>query len=68
MSSDSIRVVCRLRPLNKIEIANQGEDCVTYTSKDITISVNSYLSYRLEDNRTSITLHFINILVRKHIK
>jgi hypothetical protein len=33
MSSDSIRVVCRLRPLNKIEIANQGEECVSYTNK-----------------------------------
>lgn len=31
--SDSIRVVCRLRPLNKIEIANDGEECVTYGDK-----------------------------------
>ena len=37
--SDSIRVVCRLRPLNKIEIANNGEECVNYSEKDITIHV-----------------------------
>ena len=40
MSSDSIKVVCRLRPLNKIEIANQGEECVSYTNKEITIAVS----------------------------
>lgn len=39
MSQDAIRVVCRLRPLNKIEIANKGEECVEYTAKDININV-----------------------------
>lgn len=42
MSQDAIRVVCRLRPLNKIEIANQGVECVEYTDKDITIAVFAY--------------------------
>jgi hypothetical protein len=42
MSSDSIKVVCRLRPLNKIEIANNGLECVTHNQKDITISVRKH--------------------------
>lgn len=55
MSSDSIKVVCRLRPLNKIEIANDGEECVSHTSKDITIKVTPPLP-RSADRKTSITL------------
>lgn len=55
MSSDSIKVVCRLRPLNKIEIANSGEECVTHSSKDITIKVKG-LIFRLAGKKTSIAL------------
>lgn len=61
MSSDSIRVVCRLRPLNKIELANNGEECVSHTTKEITIKVNEY-RYRWEDKSTNITLPSIEYL------
>ena len=53
--SDSIKVVCRLRPLNKIEIANNGVECVSYGQKDMTINVTS-LSHRSEDSKINITL------------
>ena len=41
--SDSIRVVCRLRPLNKIEIEHKGEECVSYSDKDITLAVTMFV-------------------------
>ena len=53
--SDSIKVVCRLRPLNKIEIANNGVECVSHGEKDITINVTSF-SHRSEDSKINITL------------
>ena len=41
MSQDyNIRVVCRLRPLNKIEIEHGGECCVRFTDKTIQIAVS----------------------------
>jgi kinesin family protein 5 len=40
MSQDyNIRVVCRLRPLNKIEIGHGGECCVNFSDKSIEIAV-----------------------------
>jgi kinesin family protein 5 len=40
MSHDyNIRVVCRLRPLNKIEIGHGGECCVKFSDKQIQIAV-----------------------------
>lgn len=42
MSQDyNIRVVCRLRPLNKIEMGHGGECCVKFSDKSIQISVNT---------------------------
>ena len=60
MSSDSIKVVCRLRPLNKIQIANNGEECVTHTSKEMTIKVQPPSSR--QDNRVNIALPLIKYL------
>lgn len=40
MSQDyNIRVVCRLRPLNKIEIGHGGECCVKFSENSIQIAV-----------------------------
>ncbi len=58
MSSESIKVVCRLRPLNKIEIANSGEECVTYTAKDITINVQK-MPNRSEEKNINTTFPLI---------
>lgn len=41
MSQDtSIKVVCRLRPLNSIEMNQGGHCCVQYTDKSIKIKVS----------------------------
>lgn len=40
MSEYNIKVVCRLRPLNKIEIAHGGECCVKHSDKSIQINVH----------------------------
>ena len=52
--SDSIKVVCRLRPLNKIEIANNGVECVTHTNKELAINVIPKVA-RWADRTTNTT-------------
>ena len=40
--SKNIRVVCRLRPVNKKEESMGGEICVKYTEKNIKVHVNLF--------------------------
>jgi hypothetical protein len=37
---DSIKVVCRIRPENAIEMGGSYKKCLQHTDKDITISVS----------------------------
>ena len=40
---DSIKVVCRVRPENKLELAGNYQRCVEHTDKDIKVTVSSHL-------------------------
>ena len=40
---DSIKVVCRVRPENKLELAGNYQRCVEHTNKEIKVNVSSYL-------------------------
>ena len=40
---DSIKVVCRVRPENKLELAGNYQRCVEHTDKDIKVTVSSRL-------------------------
>ena len=37
---DNIKVVCRMRPPNKLELAEGGKTCVEYGEKKISVKVN----------------------------
>lgn len=65
MSQDAIRVVCRLRPLNKIEIANKGEECVEYTAKDININVGLKWVRLKEQSMHSLSIAFLDPVQHK---
>ena len=41
---DSIKVVCRVRPENKLELAGNYQRCVEHTDKDIKVTVSNRLS------------------------
>lgn len=68
MSQDAIKVVCRLRPLNKIEIANNGVECVSYTDTDITLNVKMPNEFRLEVNKINTLSLSIKFLGHRHNK
>jgi len=40
-SRDAIKVVCRVRPLNKIEQEGNFNKCVTHDDTDITVEVSA---------------------------
>ena len=39
-SKENIRVVCRIRPENKIEKDGEYNNCMTYNSSSIKININ----------------------------
>ncbi len=39
----NIRVICRMRPLNKLEISTGGECCVEYSDNKITSRVGFFI-------------------------
>ncbi len=57
----NIRVICRMRPLNKLEISTGGECCVEYSGNKITSRVYIILfSSNAFQNLNKITKFNIN--------
>jgi len=68
----SIRVFCRVRPLNALEISEGGECCVEYTEKNIKVKVNLFkfkeqylISFRLPVMTNPTTLVLMESLALK---
>ena len=55
---DSIKVVCRVRPENKLELAGNYQRCVEHTDKDIKVTVSSHI---VTCNETSVVLSHLNL-------
>lgn len=47
-SRESIKVVCRLRPLNQIELQGNFKNCVEHDDLSITINVSIKIDYVLK--------------------
>jgi len=64
----AIKVACRLRPLNKLELTTGGECCTTYTDTAIKVKVQYFYfsmlkGLRLRVKKNHMILHLIISLV-----
>ena len=65
---ESIKVVCRVRPLNKIELSGNFQNCVTHDDYMITIKVSLLSAYLCSAMKIKRTLVIVSHLTVSSVK